>query len=369
MKKHLVLISNEIAKDKGGIQNLCYQISTCLPQYYDLTIICTSDSEIGDEINAKVIKTKATSHEFKAFRLELILKLLMLQHTTKIDCVLAAQYSICIGCGLLKFFSKVPYVVLGHGNELLGAVGTNKIKKYLLNLQRKKILDYSNLIIANSKYTRDLAKAITNNKNIVVIHPPVEHSVLDSVEKIGEPFRLFSISRLIERKGIQLVLKALPAVLEKYPLVHYYVAGSGPYEQELRTLVAKLNISKNVTFLGKISEQEKENQYKKCALFLMPSFSIPEQHSVEGFGIVYLEANAIGKFVIGAKTGGVPDAIQDGVTGFLAEENSVKSVEQCILHFFSTEFKYSSTECRKWAFDHSVNKIVIKYKENIDNII
>lgn len=369
MKKHLVLISNEIAKDKGGIQNLCYQISTCLPHYYNLTIICTSDSNIGEEIEAKVIKTKASSQEFKAFRAELIYNLLKLQRKTKIDCVLAAQYSLCVSCCLLKLFSKVPYVVLGHGNELLGAVGTNKIKKYLLNLQRKKLLDYSNLIIANSEYTSDLVKAITKNKNIVIIHPPVEQSVSDDIEETEECFRLFSISRLIERKGIQLVLKALPAVLKKYPLVHYYVAGCGAYEQELKTLAVNLNITEHVTFLGKISEQEKKVQYQKCALFLMPSFSIPEQHSVEGFGIVYLEANAMGKFVIGAKTGGVPDAIKDGVTGFLAEENDVKSVEQCILRFFSTSLKYSPVDCRKWALEHSVNKIVEKYKENIDNIL
>lgn len=369
MKKHLVLISNEIAKDKGGIQNLCYQISTHLPNYYKLTIICTSDSEIGEDIEAKVIKTKASSHEFKAFRLELIFKLLKLQYREKIDCVLVAQYSLCISCGILKLLYKVPYAILGHGNELLGSVGKNNIKGYLLDLERKKILDYSNLIIANSKYTSDLIKSITNNSNVVVIHPPVEQIASCSIKDGEEPFRLFSISRLIERKGIQIVLKALPAVLEKYPLVHYYIAGSGNYEQELRNLTIKLKITKHVTFLGKISEQEKNRQYQKCALFVMPSFSIPEQHSVEGFGIVYLEANANGKFVIGAKSGGVPDAIKDEETGFLAEENDVKSVELCILRFLSKDFKYSSANCRKWALEHSVSKIVEIYKENIDKIL
>lgn len=373
MKKHLVFVSNEFAKDKGGIQNMCFLLSDYLADYYDETIICSLDSVVTTKHNVRIIRSKYTSKQFSGFRRELLNILLQLNKNKKIDCILASQYSLCTGCFILKTVFHVPYIIMAHGNEVFGDVGNNIFKSIILNSYRKLIFKTSNIVFANSKFTKSLVVKIYSKANVVVISPPVDSlnsEIVQNIESNGEKtFKMFTIARHVERKGIQLVLQSMPDLIEKNPYIHYYIGGNGEYTPNLKKIVKDLCLEKNVTFLGEISENDKKKYLSECDLFVMPSFSQPSLHSVEGFGIAYLEANSFGKFVIGAKSGGIPDAIWENHTGFLAEENDVSSLVACIGRFFSTDFHYNPIECYEWAMKHSINVIGNKYFQKINEII
>ena len=114
---------------------------------------------------------------------------------------------------------------------------------------------------------------------------------------------IFSCARLIERKGIDNVIQALPRVVENIPQVIYLIGGDGEYRNRLEGLVKENELNEYVRFLGNINHYEELPYfYALCDVFILPSRQL-ESFDIEGFGIVYLEANAFGKPVIGPNIG------------------------------------------------------------------
>jgi phosphatidylinositol alpha-1,6-mannosyltransferase len=140
---------------------------------------------------------------------------------------------------------------------------------------------------------------------------------------------------LIERKGHDRVLSALPRIVEHFRDTLYCIVGIGPYEGKLREQVKRLNLEESVRFMGRVSEEELVFLYNACQVFVMPSREISEGGHVEGFGIVYLEANACGKPVIGGRSGGVLEAIREGQTGWLVDPDSASDLADKIIDLLS----------------------------------
>jgi phosphatidylinositol alpha-1,6-mannosyltransferase len=130
---------------------------------------------------------------------------------------------------------------------------------------------------------------------------------------------LLTVGRLVPRKGIDTVLRALPTIAERCPDVAYVVAGSGPDRSRLEELADQLGVRDRVRFVGDVDHDRLPLYYSAADLFVMPAREDPPD--VEGFGLVFLEANACGTPVIGARSGGIPDAIRDGETGLLVPPN------------------------------------------------
>lgn len=144
---------------------------------------------------------------------------------------------------------------------------------------------------------------------------------------------ILTVARLIEYKGIQWVIGAMPRILAEYAEARYVVAGDGPYRAELeRTVKAVLPppLRGAVTFLGQVSDSEKFALYDACDVFAMPS-------AVEGFGLVFAEAGAFGKPVVGCDVMGVPEAVSQGETGLLAPPADAGAVGGAILRLLRDE--------------------------------
>ncbi|MDQ5846785.1 MAG: glycosyltransferase family 4 protein, partial [Acidobacteriota bacterium] len=124
-------------------------------------------------------------------------------------------------------------------------------------------------------------------------------------------------------KGIDNVIRSLPAVVREAGPVEYRVVGNGDDVPHLRALAADLGMSSYVNFIGSVEEAELREQYKSCLLFVMPSNN-------EGFGIVFLEAMAYGKPVVGGAHGGTPSVVKDGETGLLVDSSDVASIADSI---------------------------------------
>jgi phosphatidylinositol alpha-1,6-mannosyltransferase len=140
---------------------------------------------------------------------------------------------------------------------------------------------------------------------------------------------LLTVTRLVRRKGVDTVIEALPQIASAVPDIEYVVVGEGPEKERLRELSRRLGVESRVHFVGAVSDEQKAACLHLCDVFVMPSRDIPTEPP-EGFGIVYLEANVCGKPVIAARTGGVEDAVEDGVNGLLVEPDSPSQVAEAV---------------------------------------
>jgi len=135
------------------------------------------------------------------------------------------------------------------------------------------------------------------------------------------------------RKGQDMVIQALPRIRQNMPQVKYVLVGTGEELASLTTLARELGVHDSVVFAGNVLDQELAAYYAACDVFIMPNRQIDSD--IEGFGIVYLEAGAAGKPVIGGKSGGTDDAIVDGVTGIRVDGNSSVEIADAVVDLLS----------------------------------
>jgi phosphatidylinositol alpha-1,6-mannosyltransferase len=142
---------------------------------------------------------------------------------------------------------------------------------------------------------------------------------------------ILTVGNLVERKGHDMVISALPEVQKVIPDVTYLVVGDGRYRSNLEQLAVTRGVRDRVVFAGQVPEKELPEIYSLCDVFVMPARERLDECDVEGFGLVYLEANACGKPVIGGRSGGIPDAIVDGVTGLLVDPHDPIEIANALI--------------------------------------
>lgn len=230
----------------------------------------------------------------------------------------------------LKFL-RIPLLCFTHGVELF------KTKKFFA----KSFLEGSALIVANSNFTKEVSKkryGIPGSK-IIVFHPGFDPKLLkdrppldDLKRKYGTEgkFVILTVSRIVWRKGHETVLQALAQLKENgFKDFKYLIVGRGRRGMDVREVVSDLRLDKEVEFVGYVENESLPKFYQLCDVFVMVPRDIEGDY--EGFGIVYLEASAFGKPVVGSKSGGVPDAVGDGRTGLLVEPNDADELADVLL--------------------------------------
>jgi phosphatidylinositol alpha-1,6-mannosyltransferase len=158
----------------------------------------------------------------------------------------------------------------------------------------------------------------------------VSRSVAEGREFPPEPMVL-SVGGIKPRKGYAVSLRAFALLQRQFPQARYQIVGSGvgnTYYRELRKIVAEDGI-RNVEFLGTVSAGDLDRLYRESSLFVL--LSQEGGDFFEGFGLVYLEAGAYGLPVIGTRSGGIPDAVADGETGFLFRQDDVDGISRAMI--------------------------------------
>ncbi|MFG2885010.1 glycosyltransferase family 4 protein [Streptomyces sp. NPDC048297] len=130
------------------------------------------------------------------------------------------------------------------------------------------------------------------------------------------------VSRLVPRKGQDTLIRALPRILAAEPDAVLLIVGGGPYEQDLRRLARESGVDSSVRFTGAVPWSELPAHYGAGDVFAMPCRTRRGGLDVEGLGIVYLEASATGLPVVAGDSGGAPDAVLDGETGWVVRGGS-----------------------------------------------
>lgn len=240
---------------------------------------------------------------------------------------------------LLSYLLPVRFFLYLHGDDILCPL-KNPVLRSLFEWTLKR----SEGIVCNSSFTRDYLKGnFQFDTPTHIIHPMVRPEkfgsagVLERVHAMGADLRrtynipqeavvILSVGRLVRRKGFDRVIENLPALLAEGLDVYYLICGRGPMESELRSLTSKLGVEERVLFGGYVPDEKLAGYYAACDLFSLLTFFEARAKSIEGFGIVYLEAGYFGKPVIASRVGGVEDAVRHGESGLLVDPNSASEI-------------------------------------------
>lgn len=147
---------------------------------------------------------------------------------------------------------------------------------------------------------------------------------------------LLTVGMVKHRKGLHISIEAFARVLEKHPTARYIIAGQlerSPYVDQLHAQIQQLGIGHAVEIRGEISEDEKIELYHRCSVFVAHFLS--SATSFDGFGLVYLEANACGRPAIGTRDSGAEEPIHSGRNGLLVPQGDVAATATAIDRLFS----------------------------------
>ncbi len=145
----------------------------------------------------------------------------------------------------------------------------------------------------------------------------------------GQGLRLLFVGRLVERKGVEVLLRALARVRERRQAV-LTIVGEGPRRADLEGVVRRLGLGEAVRFAGRLSERELSDLYATSDLFVLPA-TVDRKGDTEGLGVVLLEALASGLPVVASDTGGIPDIVRSGDTGWLVPPGDAAALAEAIL--------------------------------------
>jgi glycosyltransferase involved in cell wall biosynthesis len=146
----------------------------------------------------------------------------------------------------------------------------------------------------------------------------------------GQRAELLFVGRLVARKGVEYLVRAMPLVRQQGIDAHLTVVGSGHREPEIREAIAEAGAASLVTLAGRVGEAEKIRLYRACDAYVHPAI-VDDGGDTEMLGVVLIEAMAYRKPVIASNVGGIPDVIQDGVTGLLVPQKDPQALADAIV--------------------------------------
>lgn len=269
--------------------------------------------------------------------------------------ILTGRFSIWAGAWLKHRGLAKPTWAFVHGSE----VGNARRWTSRLTLRA---LQKADRIIAVSAFTRALFPDHLQQKTevlpngIVTIEMPEANDLSGFSDWPGSP-RLLTVGSISPRKGQHRVIKALPALLHRFPDLHYHMVGLPDRREAVEDLAQELGVGDHITIHGKLADRlDLYRAYRSADAFIMLSENQPDG-DVEGFGIAILEANYFGVPAIGAQGCGIEDAIQHGHNGYLVDGDNAEAVVQALQDCLA--FKQQlSTQAKAWAAAHEWNLLV-----------
>ncbi len=334
---------------RGGIQAYCYETIRRLAQLYPVRVMApkrqgSEESSFDSKQDFVITRFWVPKRwgEWLGIRFFLLRAFLwgifhsFLHRHSPLHCTHLVMG--LVGYGLNRIFGT-SYVVWTYGLEV-----TSFSKLWV-----KPVLQRADYVLTISELTKRhlLALGVSANRIVKVcpgINPPLESPQLqrqweeieskNSLRHCKILLTVGSLTKLQRYKGVDIVLQVLPTIFTSFPQTRYLIAGSGDDLFNLIKLAEQLGVASKVHFMGTVSDEELAALYAHCDIFVMPSRELSHQgrYHFEGFGIVFLEASAFGKPVIGGNGSGAEDAIIHNETGFLIDPLDVHQLGTCILH-------------------------------------
>ncbi|HTQ17913.1 GDP-mannose-dependent alpha-(1-6)-phosphatidylinositol monomannoside mannosyltransferase [Mycobacterium sp.] len=168
---------------------------------------------------------------------------------------------------------------------------------------------------------------------------------------LGDRPTVVCLSRLVPRKGQDVLIQALPAIRRRVDGAALVIVGGGPYLDTLRKLAQERGVADHVTFTGGVPGAELPAHHALGDVFAMPCRTRGAGMDVEGLGIVFLEASASGVPVIAGESGGAPEAVQQNKTGLVIDGRSVDKVADAVAELLTDRDRAAAMGAagRKWV--------------------
>lgn len=333
----LLLVTQDFPPNTGGIETYSMELAKRFVNFAeDFAVMAPSHqnaSQIDDTLPFPVYRIPVKN---SLLPLAAPFPVMYYMLEKRFDTALHAQWQTS---GSSIFSKKMGYpkniYVAAHARELLISPfnGDSGWFSRKLHSRRKKMFAKIDGFFPVSNYTASLLhkEGIPKHKTHVVgngtdpsVFKPIDTRDLAEELNVQNQKVILSICRLVPRKGLDLVIKAVAELVKKRKDIVYLIGGTGPDEKKLQSLVSEYELENHVRFLGRIPNHKMAAYYSLGDVFVMPARNEPPD--VEGFGIVFLEANSCGTPVIGSKTGGIPDAVVHGETGFLIDNNNLEQL-------------------------------------------
>ena len=220
----------------------------------------------------------------------------------------------------------VPVVISFHGSDVTGRIASPGFEAV-----RNEMFRRARLVLCRSEQLAEKAGALGCDSSKLrimrTVLPPVQR--LTRIPPADGGWHIVQASRLVRKKGIATALRAFAAFLNTHPKAKFTVAGEGPMEEELRELASSLGISGSVEFTGFLSQETLLRLYADAHIFVHPSETIGGD--VEGIPNSLLEAMASGLPSVATDHGGIPEVIQNGITGLLCREGDWQGISEALL--------------------------------------
>ncbi|MCF6204860.1 MAG: glycosyltransferase family 4 protein [Methylococcaceae bacterium] len=234
---------------------------------------------------------------------------------------------------LARIFSSNKPTILctSHGGDLYGLNDpiSKVIKRYVIKNVEK-------MTVVSSAMQNEILKLVPEASLPSVAPMGTDLTNLftpdDSVQR--EKYQLLFVGRLVEKKGLVYLLKALPEIISKFPEIQLRIAGSGPEQQILEKLAESLKIQQHIQFLGRLSHSELVTEYRKATLSVFP-FIQANNGDIEGLGLVMIEAMGCGCPVVVSDIDAVQDVLIDNQTGVFILPKETKIITDKINNLLS----------------------------------
>jgi len=237
----------------------------------------------------------------------------------------------------------VPYGIIVHGTDLL-LLQHQAHQSALKRKVARTLMQPASVIVANSRYTRDLCLTVCQEigaardpsaVRVVPLgtdpshfRPGVDSKAVRTRYGLGPGRWMLTVARLTAHKGIDTSLRVLADLSRRHPDLRYAVVGSGDRLGELQDLTGQLGVTDRVRFLTSVPDHDLPALYNMAELYL--GVSRQADSNVEGFGIALVEASACSLPVVAGRSGGIPDAVREGETGLLVDPTDLKAVAAAV---------------------------------------
>jgi phosphatidyl-myo-inositol dimannoside synthase len=335
----VLLVTNDFPPRRGGIQSYLVELVTRLAAAgeHTLTVYAPQwkDAEAFDARTAgyRVVRHPGTLM-LPVPTVDTRMRRLIAEHG--IDTV---WFGAAAPLGLLA-----PRARQAGASRVLASTHGHEVGWSMLPVARsvlRRIGEDSDIVTFVSRYTRErFAPAFGPKAALEHLPPgvdterfrpdPVSRAELRARYGLGQRPTVVCLSRLVPRKGQDMLIRALPAIRQRVDGAALVVAGGGPYLDTLRGLVDRFGVSDHVIFTGGVLSADLPAYHAMADVFAMPCRTRAAGLDVEGLGIVFLEASATGVPVIAGSSGGAPEAVQHNKTGMVVDGRSVQQIADAV---------------------------------------
>lgn len=224
---------------------------------------------------------------------------------------------------------KIPYTLTTHAYD---------IYKNPNNTELKKIMNEASSVITISEYNKNyLANELQINSPIEVVRCGIEHVKFNNKERgylhnlhNSHNIKILSVARFVEKKGLNYLIKSIPLVTKEFENCEFIIVGSGELEESLIKLTHDLNVENYVSFEGNVSDSKLLQYYSCTDIFVLPCI-IAENGDRDGIPVSIMEAMSLEIPVISTTVSGIPELIDNKISGILIPPKDEKSLSEAII--------------------------------------